>query len=77
VDNPLALAPLEWSPLENGRVLFDTKDGMGLGATNATLTFDLRFGEPARMREKSAATWLRILAGLAEKVIRDLSPFAD
>jgi hypothetical protein len=75
-EDPLMLARLEWSPLEEGKILFNSQDGAGLGATNATLTFDLRLGEPARMREESAVTWLRILAGLAEKVIRDLAPLA-
>jgi hypothetical protein len=75
-ENPLMLAPLQWSPLEEGKILIDVKEGEGLKATNATLTFDLRLGDPERMREQSAVTWLRILAGLTEKVIRDLAPLA-
>jgi hypothetical protein len=47
-----------------------------LSAAKATLTFDLTLGGPARVTEESAVTWLRILAGLAEKVIRDLAPLA-
>jgi hypothetical protein len=46
------------------------------GATAATLTFDMMLGEPKMLRERSAITQLRILAGLAEKVIRDLAPLA-
>jgi hypothetical protein len=59
-ENPLMLARLEWSFLEEGKIMFDSQDGAGLGATNATLKFDLRLGEPARMREESAVTGLRI-----------------
>jgi hypothetical protein len=33
-------------------------------------------GEPEMLRETSAITQLRILAGLAEKVVRDLAPLA-
>jgi hypothetical protein len=76
-ENPLALTPLKWTPLEEGKILLDVQGGTGLRAANATLTFDLRLGEPARMREESAVTWLRILAGLAEKVIRDFAPLAE
>jgi hypothetical protein len=70
----LVVEPLEWTPLEGGKILFGSSAGAGLSATKATLTFDMTLGEPARMRDESAVTWLRILAGLAEKVIRDLAP---
>jgi hypothetical protein len=73
---PLVLAPREWIPLKEGKILINSPDGAGLSAAKATLTFDLTLGEPARMREESAVTWFRILAGLAEKVIRDLAPLA-
>jgi len=73
---PLVFAPREWTPLKEGMTLLGSPDGTGLSAAKATLTFDLTLGEPARMREESAVTWLRILAGLAEKTIRDLAPFA-
>lgn len=71
---PLVVEPLEWTPLEGGKILFGSSAGAGLSATKATLTFDMTLGEPARMKDESAVTWLRILAGLAEKVIRDLAP---
>jgi hypothetical protein len=64
---PLVVAPREWTPLEEGKVLFNSADGVGLSAAKATLTFDMTLGEPARVTDKSAVTWLRILAGLAEK----------
>lgn len=71
---PLALEPLKWTPLEEGTVLFGSPSDFG--ATAATLTFDMMLGEPEMLRERSAVTQLRILAGLAEKVIRDLAPLA-
>jgi len=73
---PLVITPREWTPLEEGKILFASSEGAGLSAAKATLTFDLTLGEPARMTDESAVTWLRILAGLAEKVIRDLAPLA-
>lgn len=73
---PLVIAPREWTPLEEGKILFTSTEGFGLSAAKATLSFDMTFGEPARVTDKSAVVWLRILAGLAEKVIRDLAPFA-
>jgi hypothetical protein len=71
---PLALEPIKWTPLEEGTVLFGYPSDFG--ATAATLTFDVMFGEPKMLRERSAITQLRILAGLAETVIRDLAPLA-
>jgi len=71
---PLALEPLKWTPVEEGTVLFGSPSDFG--ATAATLTFDVLLGEPEMLRERSAITQLRILAGLAEKVIRDLGPLA-
>ncbi len=62
--------------MEEGAVLFSSADGSDFGATGATLTFDMMLGEPEMLRERSAITQLRILAGLAEKVIRDLAPLA-
>lgn len=73
---PLVITPREWTPLEVGKILFNSTGGLGLSAAKATLTFDMTFGEPTRVTDKSAVAWLRILAGLAEKVIRDLAPFA-
>lgn len=73
---PLVITPREWTPLEKGKVLFTSSESVGLSAAKATLSFDLTLGEPARVTDKSAVTWLRILAGLAEKVIRDLAPLA-
>jgi hypothetical protein len=73
---PLVLAPRQWTPLKEGKTLLSSPDGAGLSAAKATLTFDLTLGEPARMREESAVTWLRILAGLAEQTIRNLAPLA-
>jgi hypothetical protein len=72
---PLALAPLRWTPLEEGAELFSS-DGADFGATRTTLSFDMMLGKPEMLRDKSAITQLRILAGLAEKVIRDLAPLA-
>jgi hypothetical protein len=73
---PLVITPRERTPLEEGKILFASSEGAGLSAAKATLTFDLTLGGPARVTEESAVTWLRILAGLAEKVIRDLAPLA-
>jgi hypothetical protein len=71
---PLFLEPIKWTPVEEGTVLFSAADGFDFGATGATMTFDIMLGEPEMLREQSAVTQLRILAGLAEKVIRDLVP---
>jgi hypothetical protein len=73
---PLALAPLRWTPLEDGAELPGFRDGGDFGATQTTLGIDMMLGEPEMLRDKSAITQLRILAGLAEKVIRDLAPLA-
>ena len=71
---PLALEPIKWTPLEEGTVLFGSPSDFG--ATGATLTFDVMLGEHQMPRERSAITQLRILAGAAEKVIRDLALLA-
>lgn len=73
---PLALAPLRWTPLEEGPELFSSPDGADFGATRTALSFDVMLGEPEMLRDKPAITQLRILAGLAEKVVRDLAPLA-
>lgn len=75
-ERPLVLEPREWTVLKEGTTLLSSPGGTGLSAAKATLTFDLTLGQPARMREESAVTWLRILAGLAERTIRDLAPLA-
>lgn len=75
-EGPLALAPLVWTPLEEGTELFSSPDGADFGATRTALSFDVMLGEPEMMRDKSAITQLRILAGLAEKVVQDLAPLA-
>jgi len=71
---PLALEPIKWTPLEEGTVLLGSPSDFG--ATAATLTFDVMLGEPEMLRGKSVVTQLRILAGLAERIIRDLAPLA-
>lgn len=73
---PLALAPLKWTPLEEGAELFSPPDGADFGATRTTLSFGIMLGEPEMLRDKSAITQLRILAGLAEKIICGLAPLA-
>jgi hypothetical protein len=73
---PLVIAPREWTPLEEGKILFTSPHDVGLSAAKATLNFDMTLEEPARVTDKSAVHWLRILAGLAEKVVRDLAPLA-
>jgi hypothetical protein len=73
---PLALAPLNWTPLEDRAELLGFPDGADFGATQTTLSVDMMLGEPEMLRDKSAITQLRILAGLAEEVIRDLAPLA-
>ena len=75
-ERPLVIAPYEWTPLREGKIIFKSLDDVGLRAANATLTFEMTLGEPAMVTDKSAVTWLRILAGLAEKVVRDLAPLA-
>jgi hypothetical protein len=70
-DRPLALEPIRWTPVQEGTVLFGSPSDFG--ATATTLTFEVVLAEPEMLRERSAITQLRILAGLAEKVIRDLA----
>jgi hypothetical protein len=69
---PLALELFEWSPLEDGAE-FSYPDGVVFGATRTTLSFDVMLAEPEMLRGKPAVTQLRILAGLAEKVVRELA----
>jgi hypothetical protein len=71
---PLVSVPREWTPLEEGKILFSSSSGIGFGVDKATLTFDLTLKEPTEVTDKSAVRWLRILAGLAEKIIHDLAP---
>jgi hypothetical protein len=73
---PLALAPLQWTPLEEGAEFPNSPNGVDFGATGTALSFDMMLREPEMLRDKSAITQLRILAGLAEKIIRDLVPLA-
>ena len=69
---PLALEPLQRTPVQDGAVLLSSADGSDFGATAATLTFDIMLGEPEMLREGSAVTQLRMLAELAERTIRNL-----
>jgi hypothetical protein len=69
-----ALVPIGWTPLEEGAELLGFPDGADFGATQTTLRIDMMLGEPEMLRDKSAITQLQILAGLVEKVIRDLAP---
>jgi hypothetical protein len=72
---PVALEFLTWTPVKDGTE-FSCPDGAGFGATRTTLSFDVILGEPAMLRDRPAVTQLRILAGLAEKVVHDLAPLA-
>lgn len=73
---PLTLEPFTWIPVEEGTEFLNSPDGADFGATRTSLSFDVMLGEPEMLRKKSAITQLRILAGLAEKVVRDLAPLA-
>ena len=73
---PLALAPISFTPLKEGTELLGFPDGADFSATQTALRIDMMFGEPVMLRDKSAVTQLQVLAGLAEKLIRDLAPLA-
>jgi hypothetical protein len=70
--NPLPLEPIRWTPIEEGVKLLESPGGADFGSIRSTLRFGVMLGEPEMLRGRSAVTQLRILAGLAEKVIRDL-----
>ncbi len=72
VNEPLLLEPRELTPLEEGRVLFGSPSDFG--ATEAAFVYDVILREPAMMRDKTAVTWLRILADRVEKIIKYLPP---
>ncbi len=74
-DQPLSLSPIKWTPVTQGTVLFDAQNGLGLGAPDANYTFDVTLGEPELLTRQSAVVQLRILADLAESVIRELAQF--
>jgi len=76
-DQPLALEPIKWAPLKQGTVLFDVQNGLGLNATETHFTFDVTLGEPEVLTHQSVVVQLRILADLAESVIRQLTPLVD
>jgi hypothetical protein len=73
---PLPLEFFSWTPLEEGTELLESPDGADFGVTKTILKFDVMLGEPEMVRGRSAVTQLRILAGLAEKVIHDLATLA-
>jgi hypothetical protein len=70
--SPLIFEPIKWAPLKEGSVLFGSPHEFG-GATSASFTFDVCLGEPEMLVRESAVDQLRILAGLAEKLIRELA----
>jgi hypothetical protein len=72
---PLLLELLKWTPVEEGSE-FSCPDGTDFGALQTSLNFNVILGELGVLQDKSAVSQLRILADLAEKVIRDLSPLA-
>jgi hypothetical protein len=71
---PVTLKP-QWAPLEMGRDLFVVPAGSGFAST-LTFDFNVTLGEPEDLKREAVVTQLRILAGLAEKIIRDLMPLA-
>jgi hypothetical protein len=73
---PVVFEPLGWTPLKEGGEILGFPNGADFGVTQTTLNFDIRLAEPGMLRDESAVTQLRILAGLAGKVIRDLAPLA-
>jgi hypothetical protein len=72
-DQPLVIEPIKWIPLRQGTILFDVQNGLGLNATETHFTFDVTLGEPEVLTHQSAVVQLRILADLAESVIRQLA----
>jgi hypothetical protein len=68
---PLLVEPRQWTPVEEGVVLFGSP--ADLTATEATFFFDVTLSEPVMLRDKPAVTWLRLLADRAETVITDLA----
>jgi hypothetical protein len=76
LSRPVALEPLRWTPLKEGTELLGFPNGADFGVTQTTLSLDMMLAEPEMLRDNSAISQLRILAGLAEKVIRDLVPLA-
>lgn len=75
-DQPVALEPIRWTPLINGSVLFNVADCSVFGAANARFSFDVTLGEPKLLKGQSAVVQLRLLAGVAEKVITSLASLA-
>ena len=71
---PLLVEPRQWTPVEEGAILFGPP--ADFAATEATFFFNVTLSEPVMLRDKPAATWLRILADRAETVITDLACFA-
>jgi hypothetical protein len=73
---PIAFEPLEWTPLKEDVEILGFPNGADFGVTQTTLNFDMRLAESGMLRNDSAVTQLRMLAGRAENVIRDLAPLA-
>ena len=71
---PLLLELRQWTPVEEGVVLFGSP--ADFAATEATFFFDVTLSEPMMLRDKPAVTWLRLLADRAETVITDLACLA-
>ena len=72
---PVALEFLKWTPVKTVSSSA-APTAQASGATRTTLSFDVILGEPEMPRDRPAVTQLRILAGLAEKVVHDLAPLA-
>ena len=71
---PLLLELRQWTPVEEGVVLFGSP--ADFAATEATFFFDVTLSEPMMLRDKPAVTWLRLLADRAKTVITDLACLA-
>jgi hypothetical protein len=69
---PLYVEPVKWIPFEGGAELPGLPAGPELGVTRTTLQFAVMLAEPPMLRGISAVRQLRILAGLTEKIIREL-----
>lgn len=71
----IRLRPDSWVPLENGKVLLEVGLYSGFAAP-PKFDIDVMLEEPVELRDKPVVRQLRILAGYAEKTIRDLMPLS-
>jgi hypothetical protein len=75
-DDPVALEPINWTPLKKGTVLLDVADGSLFGAADARFSVEVTLGEPKIFRGQSVVAQLRILADLTESVLGHLALLA-